>query len=235
MRITTFDRLTVDFRSYRLTERTETGCTFESVDAPASTLNVEFRELRELLGQPDVLLERDFFLRERAEMKRISPVDAVGSLPEHIRSVVVWRHAYCEVFLQLEKQGEVHRSERSVAAQIPKIEALVNKHYSAVQNRWRPARAGTDKSYKDPPCARTLLGWVRRFEKAGQSPLGLIPRTHRSGNHAPRFSLEAQRLIGECLGAYLTRQRLSKRIVADMCARRFRTENEKRLADGLPL
>lgn len=234
MRVTAFDRLVVDSQAYRLTEKTANGCTFDSTAAPASTLALRFEELRSLLRRPNVSLERDYFLSQRSALRGSTNVDAIGSLPGHIRSEVAWRHSYCEAFLRLEQNREVQRSEQAVVTILPDIEALVNKQSSAVQGKWLPARAGTKKAYKDPPCSRTLLEWVRRFERAACSPLGLIPRTHRSGNHGARFSIEAQRLIGECLGAYLTKQRLSKRIVADMCASRFRAENEKRKEAGLP-
>ena len=196
--------MVVERLAYRLTEKNATGCTFDCTAGPASTLSLRFDELRSLLRKPNVSLDRDYFLSQRCAARSDVNVDAIGSLPKHIQSEVAWRHAYCEAFLQFELNESVQRSEQSVVALLPDIETLVNKQASAVQSKWRPLRAGTNKAYKDPPCARTLLEWVRRFENAACSPLGLIPRTHRSGNYGARFSIEAQRLIGECLGGLIT-------------------------------
>ncbi|MFA3920459.1 Mu transposase C-terminal domain-containing protein [Ruegeria hyattellae] len=234
LRLSSFDRLTVDWRTYRFRAQTDEGYSFECTSPSKATVFYGFKELRDLLKRPDVLLERGYFLVERATLRKTTKVDAVGVLPDKAKSEVVWRDAYIGFFYQLERRGEVKRTELSVKRCLPRIEVLVNKQAGAVQGGWVKKRAGTKKEYRDPPCARTLLEWVRRFEAAAASPVGLIPRTHRSGNRKTRFSLEELRLLGLCIEGYLTRDQLSKRQVAENCKTLFDEENKKRAKDGIP-
>ena len=233
MRVTNLDRLTVDWRSYRLTDKNDVGYMFDSTGSTDSTVFYTFDEFRELLKRPDVLLERDYFLPESHEIRNSVNVDALGGLKEG-GGDVVWRHAYVDGYLQFQKARKVNRTELSVELCLPEIEALVNKQAAAAQGGWVGRRAGQKKLYRDPPCARTLLEWVRRFERSGNSVLGLVPRTHNSGNRSPRFSLEEVRIIGQCIGDYLTRHRRSKRIVAESCVTHFKHLNETRAKEGLP-
>ena len=234
MRITPDDRLVVGWKSYRLIENSELGYSFEETDDRNRTVFYGTDELRELLHRHDVTLETGYFLAETQRTQRQSNVDLIGALDEKTRSIVLWRHAYCDVFLQYHARGEVKKCERSIAAFRPKLEQHVNAQAQAAQSAWKLPRAGKNRIYRDPPCARTLLAWVRRYESAGGSPLALIPGTHRSGNRKDRFCLESLRLIGEALQTYLTRQRLSKRQVAKHCTRSFRKANEARSIAGLP-
>ncbi|UWR60195.1 Mu transposase C-terminal domain-containing protein [Phaeobacter inhibens] len=233
LRLSSFDRLTIDWQTYRFRSQTDEGYSFESTSPPAPTVFFGFGELRDLLKQPDVLLERGYFLVERETLRKTTKFDAVGVLSDAERSEVVWRDAYVSFYFQFEAHGEVNRTEASVKQCLSRIEALVNKQASAAQGGWVKKRAGTRKEYRDSPCARTLLEWVRRFEAAAASPLGLIPKTHRSGNRKARFSLEEMRLLGLCIGGYLTRDRLSKRQIADNCKTLFEEENKKRAEEGL--
>ncbi len=235
MRITYDDRLVVGWKSYRLIERSKTGYSFEETDGQGRTIFYGADELRELLKRHDVLLELGYLRAETQRIQRQSNVDLVGALDEKIRSVVLWRHAYCDVFLQYHARGEVKKCERSIAGFRPMLEQHVNAQAQAAQSAWKLPRAGKNRLYRDPPCARTLLAWVRRYESAGNSPLALIPGTHRSGNRKDRFCLESLRFIGEALQVYLTRQRLSKRQVARHCTELFRRANEARSIAGLPL
>lgn len=234
MQISPFTRLTVGPHTYRNAVGTESGCSFERSDRPDAQIYFSFEKLRELLAQPENSLEPDYFLFERHELRATGVVAAVGMLPDDVKSEVVWRYAYVEIARQFEKAGRLKRTEFSVEAMLEEIERCVNKQAGAAQDGWVPKRAGRKKEFRAPPCARTLLEWIRRFENAGNLPLGLVPRTFRSGNWKDRFSLEELRLLGSCIGSYLTRDRRSKRQVADDTKTRFDAENAQRAEQGLP-
>ncbi|MCF2872892.1 Mu transposase C-terminal domain-containing protein [Octadecabacter sp. G9-8] len=234
MQISPFARLTVGPHSYRNAAAAASGCSFERTDRPGVQVYFSFEKLRELLAQPENSLEPDYFLFERHELRATGVIAAVGMLPDKIKSEVVWRYAYVEVARQLVKAGRLKRTEFSVQVLLDEIERCVNKQAGAAQDGWVPKRAGRKKEFRAPPCAGTLLEWMRRYERAGNSPLGLVPRTFRSGNWKDRFSLEELRLLGTCIGRYLTRDRRSKRQVADDTRTRFDAENVERLEKGLP-
>lgn len=233
MQISPFARLTVPPHTYRNAVTTAAGYSFEKTDAPNSQIFYSFEELRDLLRKPENDLEPDYYLTERHELRATGVVGAVGMLPAEIKSEVVWRYAYVEIASQFEKAGRLKRTEFSVDVMLDEIEKCVNKQAGAAQDGWAPKRAGRKKEFRAPPCARTLLEWMRRSENAGNSPLGLVPRTFSSGNWKDRFSLEELRLLGACIGRYLTRDRLSKRQVADDTKTRFEAENDVRTEQGL--
>lgn len=234
MQISAFARLTVGPHTYRNAAVKVSGCSFERTDLPSSMIFFTFEKLRELLGKPENYLEPDYYLSERHDLRETGLVAAVGMLPDEVKSEVVWRYAYVEIALQHERAGRLKRTELSAQLMLEEIERCVNKQAGAAQGGWVPKRAGRKKEFRAPPCARTLLEWMRRYENAGNSPLGLVPRTFRSGNWRDRFTLEELRLLGSCLSRYLTRDRRSKRQVADDTKTRFEAENAARAERSLP-
>lgn len=232
---TTNDRLTIESRTYQCVAVTENGLTYNTTDAPVSTLFFTFEELREKLKHPDALLERDYFLSGADDTRKFANTDIIGALPDKVQAEVVWRYAYVSTLLQFLASGRAKRTEFHIDAVLGEIEKLVNEQVKAAQGGWSSKRAGKEKVYRDPPCARTIFGWLHRFEAADNSPLGLVPRTHLSGNRKARFDLLEMRMIGEAIGGYLTRKRLSKRQVATDCKIKFDDKNKQRLQQGLPL
>jgi putative transposase len=148
----------------------------------------------------------------------------------------VWRHAYVTAFLQLYRDGEVFRTPDSVPKALPKLESHVNDLARATQSNWKNPRAGRKNEFRDPPCAKSLLTWVKRYEDGGYSALALVPRTHRSGNRKARFCPQSRRILGTAIEAYLTRRRLNKREVFDEFKKLIDNANEQLLAaNQLPL
>ncbi|WP_455115534.1 hypothetical protein [Roseobacter weihaiensis] len=234
MRITSADRLVVKRTAYRLSAQTSSGYLFEEVARSDRQISYTFEELDALFLRSDVSFEPGHFLKGRTDVRQSSNVIAVGCLPEDKQAEVVWRHAFVTGYLDFAAQGVVRKTDDSIAAILPRIEAHVNAQARAAQSKWQNPRAGRKNQFRDPPCAKTLRTWVKRFEDADCSPLALVPRTHRSGNRDGRFCLETTRILGECMGAYLTRQRLSKKQVSDLCRDRFRRVNEERAGQGKP-
>ncbi len=233
-RVSVFGLLTVDGRKYKLDRKTDFGYQFEDFDETGRNLSLTFDEFADLLQRPDVTFDPGYYLPERQDVRMSAGVEAIASLPDDVRSEVVWRFSWVDGFYQFERVDEAKRTDFSLQSAIPSIEAHVNKQARAAQSNWRNPRAGKKNVFRDPPSPRTLREWVKRYEKAGGSPLGLIPGTHRSGNRTARFCLEASRLLGECLEAYLTRKRLTKKNVADVCRDRFKAVNEQRVVEGKP-
>lgn len=235
MRISTFDRLISGGRSFRLKEKTDDGYIFEGENDPKLVTSFGFDEFRALLNEPEVILERDYFLLNQTLARQSTKVQAMADLNEEDASEVHWRTAFVQSYLHLQRNGEANRTEPSVARVLPELERAVNKLATTDQDGWVPRRAGNRRVLRKPPCARTLLEWVRRFERAGNSPLGLVSRIHRSGNTRSRFGREELRLIGQSIERYLTRNGPFRRRVAEDCRRLFASENEKRSQSGAAL
>ncbi|MEP1611249.1 MAG: Mu transposase C-terminal domain-containing protein [Roseobacter sp.] len=235
MQVTPFDRLTVDGLTYSNAVVDDAGYTFDRTDQANTPTYHTFEKFRELLKQPGVLLEPGYFTVERQKLRGTGVVDSIHTLSGETDTEVIWRYAYVIAFLEYWRSGTVKKTEFSTRPLLPEIEKHVNKQASAEQSGWGKKRAGKKKEYREPPCARTLLEWVRRYERAGCSPLALVPKTFRSGNWKDRFTLEELRFLGGCIGDYLTRSRLSKRRVADNAKVKFEAENVQRVELGLPL
>lgn len=234
LRVTVNDRLSVDGREHRLTEKTELGCHFEAVDETAHVLSLTFDELHDLLKKPNVEFEPGYFLLESKKARMSAGLDTLASMPEHLCEIVGWRSAWVDAFLQFQSSGELKRTDESIVRAMPSLEVHVNRQMRAAQRKWRKPRAGNESKLKDPPSPRTLREWVKRFENAGCSPFGLVPQTHRCGNRSPRFCLEATRLMGECIEGYLTRDQAKRGNVVEDCIRRFTEVNAERLVEGKP-
>lgn len=234
MQVTPFDRLTVDGVTYRNAVVDEAGYTFDRTDQANTSTYYTFEGFRKLLRQPGVLFEPGYFSVERQKLRCSGVVDSIHTLSGETDTEVIWRYAYVIAFLEYWRTGAVKKTESSTQSLLPELEKHVNKQAYAEQSGWAKKRAGKKKEYREPPCARTLLEWVRRFEKAGSSPLALVPKTFRSGNWKDRFTLEELRFLGQCIGDYLTRSRLSKRRVADNAKAKFEAENARRAELGLP-
>jgi len=137
--------------------------------------------------------------------------------------------------LKLEQTGSVNRTENRIDEQIGLIELTVNQLERERQRASRKKRAGTKYKLGDFPSPRTLLEWVRRYERSNFDLLSLVPGTHRSGNHTQRFCETAAKLIGKCAKAYGSIQRPSKRQIAQDCIDIFDEANRERETQGLPL
>lgn len=167
MQISPFARLTVSPHTYRDAIIKDGGVSFARTDRPNSRIFFTFEKIRELLAKPENTLEPDFFIVERQALRKTGVAAAVGMLPDKVKSEVVWRYAYVEIYLQLEKAGRLTRTEFSTQLLLSEIEKCVNKQAVSVQSGWVPKRAGRKQELRVPPCPRTLLEWVRRYEKAG--------------------------------------------------------------------
>ncbi len=233
MQLSPFDRLTVDALMYQNPVACEQGYTLDRVGRLQETIFFSFKEFRELLKRADVLLEPNYFLTERQKLRETGITNTISNLPEETRAETMWRYAYVTTFLALWRAGKAQKTEYSAKNWLPEIESHVNSMARSEQDGWLPKRAGKKRVNRVAPCSRTLLEWGRRFEKSECSVLALVPRTFRSGNWKDRFTLEELRFLGQCIGDYLTRSRLSKRRVAENTKSKFEAENARRAELGM--
>ncbi|MGB0902804.1 Mu transposase C-terminal domain-containing protein [Halocynthiibacter sp.] len=232
-RLNYYDKLSIEGLSYRAISITEDEAGFESTDGRRSSLVLTPEAFQELLKHPNTEFIRGYYLPERQKLHGQIDVDAIDDLPTERGYGALWRLAWVQAYHQIELSGRVCRTDKSIAAVIPEISAILADHAQVAQFQHKEPRAGQKLILRKPPSPRTLRDWVKRFEKSGNDPLSLIPHYSRCGNHGDRFCLEARRLMGEVFEAYLSLQRKSKKIVYDLCRDRFKRENKSRDERGM--
>ncbi|UWQ29058.1 hypothetical protein [Leisingera sp. M523] len=234
MRVTSNDRLTINGQFLRLRIETDTGYAFENVDGAEGETYFSFEDFDALLSDPDVTFQPGYFLIGQIEARMHAGAEASELSRQDIQDRVVYRFIWVSVSMHFLANEGMTKTDQSIEKFMPQMEAHVNALARAAQQKWKAPRAGRTSLFRDPPSTRTLRTWLKRYEKGDYSYLALMPRTHRSGNRENRFCLAATRLLGDCVSTYLSRQRLSKKQVADLCKTRFRKVNEDREAEGKP-
>ena len=234
MLVTRNDKLTVGSEDFRGHRETETGYVFESVDRSTKQVHYSFEEFEALLSKPDVVFEPGYFLVGQTNARINAGLETIGSMKPELRERIAWRYLWVTVAMHLVTNAGMNKTDRSIAEFMPKMEAYVNELARAARRKWKAPRAGRTNVLRDPPCSKTLRTWLKRYEQGDYSYLALVPHTHRSGNRNDRFCLSSVRLLGDCVSAYLTRQRLSKMQVAKHCKSRFEEVNSAREAEGKP-
>ncbi|MEM8575654.1 MAG: Mu transposase C-terminal domain-containing protein [Pseudomonadota bacterium] len=232
--VTPADRLSMSGREWRLAASTGTGYVFEAADDPAITMGLSATEFSEHLKDPAVTFDRGWYDAGKTKARLDAPTECLRDLPKAVRSMTLWRWAYCDAFLLLEASGRVKRTEVSIRSNLAGLRDEVDAIDLARQLGTRKARAGQKSFVRKPPCPRSLLTWIRRYERSGRDPLSLVARTHRSGNRSKRFCLDGARLIAKAIAGYGTSRRPTIRQVATDCINSFATENKLREADGRP-
>lgn len=162
-------------------------------------------------------------------------LDPISALQRDVQDRVRVRAAFCEAFLELEREGAVQRTYGSIEANVADLEekakAFLQDH---VCTRNDPAKRRAHKKKKegyDAPHPRTLFRWVGNYEREGLS--GLVDRWERSGNHTSKFSAEVMGPLMEEVRRFASPQRPTKKVIFQNVRNRFRVENQKREAEGL--
>ena len=230
--ISTSDRLFLEKRHWRIATATAVGYVFEAVDDPGVTLSLSANELADRLMDRNSTFERGYFDPGRSKARLDAGVECLRDLPKETRRVVLWRRGYVEAFLALEEQSQVNRTETAIKRVMYDLQKEVDTIDANRQRGHRRKRAGRKSTIQDAPCPRSLLQWVRTYERSGRDPLSLVPGTHRSGNTAYRFCVEGAKLIAEHIVRYATIQRPTKRKIAEDCVAAFRKRNREREALG---
>lgn len=146
---------------------------------------------------------------------------------------MLWKEAWCKAFLAREARGGVKRSAQSVQDAMEALRAEVDRIDRARQSIGGRPRAGKARALRDMPHPRTLLRWVRAYERDGASPLALPRRPRARDSYWRKMEGRAEALLGDCVKGYLSRQCPTARAVAADTRERFEDENRAREAEGL--
>lgn len=231
-RLSETDCVTISGADHVLKSQDADGIILQRLDAKDICLPFSHAEFVRLLAAPDVSLKRSHFSSPSAARRLQNDQRYLASLAAPTRDQVLWREAWIGAVIAACRAGEVKRTEASLAAFMPTLTLRVAEIERKSQRPFTPARVGRPVELRDPPSAKTLLRWLRRYEQLGATPLALLRKRRCASTYHQRFCAEATSLIRKGLANYLVRggpkpARIIKDITDD-----FRAANEKRALDG---
>lgn len=173
-----------------------------------------------------------FFSPRNAAKRKRQDDEVLALLPEGALKRVLNREAWAQKFLEFERDGRVVRTGASIEAAKPHMiaEFITEK----ARNRPDGKRSHTERTIKTetPPCAKSILTWVRDYEFGGLA--ALQDDREVSGNRLSRFHPDEVALLSDTCRGYLDSRKPSKaKIVRDVKAA-FAAENARRAEAGLP-
>ena len=241
--------ITIRDAKLRFAYMTNGVVTFHAAENPRHTVAYEVGQLNRMnrSGEITVIPYGLLPAHQRPVPVCDQPNTFLAGLSKNQRERIAWRHAMVRGFLELNQMGVVTGTDVSIAEHMEEIcqaaepyfqEGVPDPEHSARLQAWqngegRKPRTGPSTSRPNACSPRALRGWLSQYHKGG--PAGLADRAAKQGNTYSRFSAEELSLLGEVVRAeYLTLQRKSQAAVAQDTKNRFRAENRRRAAEGLP-
>ncbi|SEC39410.1 Mu transposase C-terminal domain-containing protein [Rhodobacter sp. 24-YEA-8] len=234
LRLSHSDLLSLSGIPYRPVDVQHDFIILEQADRPGITQSFTHEEVAALLGAPDTRFTPGYYTAARARLRQTCPVDLFSELDGDVRSVLLWQKAACDAFLLLEQQGKVKRTYRAVKAALPILEHEAKKLDGQKLKDREAGRAGALIVSRKFPCAKSILRWVRLYEKGGLDALALLPRWHRCGNRGLRWCHASEAFAYQIIDIYASAQRPTKDQAIAETLNRFKVENLRRLEAGLP-
>ncbi|MDP0927923.1 Mu transposase C-terminal domain-containing protein [Paracoccus onubensis] len=228
------DCISLDGVDYLVSDQHRDGVVLQQIDNPTITRPLTMEEVATLLAAPTTRLRRGHLSRKRSLQRLHHEHTYFSTLPEKKRWKAAWGCWYCVEFLSAYMRQEVQRTEASIESFMPILTQRVNARSVSVQHIGTTKRVGRKSELLDPPSPRTLLTWVRRYERHGRDPLALVRKQRSDTSYAARYCPETVKLLNECLGGYLSRRQPPKAKIARDVKDCFHDENARRRANGLP-
>ena len=227
----------------RAEEKLLGGYILARVDDPRITAPFSHVRISEMADQPGYAFERNAFAPGVVKARHESGLDRIGDLPKEELPLVLWRYRLCHAFMKKERSKHATRSDRSIKAILPVIQAEV-----AVEEELRtaklnesgdpiPPRAGSMiPPARRPPSPRTLRTWLKRLEAAQWRATALRHRYRLCGDRVTqRFTQEERTLLAEYALRYATETRPTMHDVHQLLAADIIRRNGERQGIGLPL
>lgn len=236
IRLLETDMVMIGDSELRLAAQSATELSLRDAHAPDVVRSFSHAEFHALLQKTDVRLKRGFY--DEKEVRRRLACDKLylESVPPKQRRVILWKSAWCEEFLRAELNGKVQRTEISISSALSTLRNMVDERERQRQGCGDTRRAGRPLTLNAPPHPKTLLRWVRRFERAGHSPLALARARSKFQVRTVESYRARETLLQECVQGYQERNRPTMEIVIANTAAAFRKANEERAREGkLPL
>ncbi len=226
------DRITIHGMHYKPMVHTDNGVVLDQIACPGVTESYTFDDLTKLLASCEMRVARGYFDRTTREEALRGGVEFLSQLPEESACFVSWKGTCVEVFFELFKKKGVRKTAQSILAATTVMSEKVHQREAAAQQIGHKPRAGEKLEHRIFPKPSTLLLWVRAYEQAGHSAVGLVPQSHRSGNKSARFCIKAEALLAAQVDKYADYQRPSKRSIVAATLDAFGAKNIERMKSG---
>lgn len=234
-RLSETDCVTISGADHVLKSQDADGIILQRLDAKEVFLPFSHAEFVRLLAAPDVSLKRGHFSSPSAARRLQNDHTYLAPLDTATRDHVLWKEAWIGAVLRAYREGEVKRTEASIAVFMPTLTRRVAELERKSQRPFSSSRVGRAVELRDPPSAKTVLRWLRKYEQLGATPLALLRKKRCASTYRQKFGAEATSLIRKGLAAYLVRggpkpARIIKDITDD-----FRAANAHRALEGKAL
>lgn len=214
------------------------GITLRRYDTAEVHQSFTHAEFLRLLAAPDVQLQRSRFSAETAARRLHNDRTWLQGLPARRRRIVMWRMDWVNEALKALREGEMQRTEASIARLLPTLAArtadLKCKAQRLEAGKRGRTRAGRSTEHFDPPCPRTLLRWIGRYEQFGATLAALLDKRRVTRLDRRKFGEEGEAILRACVDQYLDRGKPTGTEIVKRTQEAFKAANDARLLDGKP-
>lgn len=218
---------------YRPLGKSANGYLLVRHDIPGGlTEEMSHEQITQLARRGQIEFLRGHFAPPGAANSARAPEDMVTGLPLEQRKQINRRECFVLAFQRLKSEGMVRKTHASVLQAKGLIRDLAESYYFARESEGKRPRGGTEGRALIAPCARTLLTWVRKYERDGLA--GLRDRWERCGKQGSDFNARELALLHETVRGYATAQRPTMKMIHQAVRARFALENDELLLAGLP-
>ncbi|MCZ4262532.1 DDE-type integrase/transposase/recombinase [Limimaricola sp. G21655-S1] len=220
------DKVTVRGIEYRPISKNELGLLFIRCDGTGVAEMFPHDQLSRLVADGELKHERGRFLPAAACREAGRSSEFISDINGPIAERLHVRMAYVDAFLELERNGQVMRTEARVVGAQHLLQAGA---ISLLQKPSRPGKrsyAGSPTSVPKCPSPGRLLKWVRQFEAYGYA--GLAGNRQKSGNRTARMSADELALMMSVVRGYCSPQKPTKQTIYVDTQIAFKDENKLR-------
>ena len=221
----------VDGISFRPVSSNEAGHVFVRSDGGGMAESFAHADMSRLVGAGRIKHTRGFFLPKEAAKRLACTVDLVSTVPDGDRARLEVRAAFVEAFLELERQGEVSRTDHAIKAAMGQLRLAAAEYLGANHRARGRIYVGRVSELPDEVSPRSLRRWLKANEASGMA--GLVDDRSKCGNRGARFEPEEQALLASVVRGYLSPDRPTQATITTNVAEAFQAANEERAAQGL--
>lgn len=193
------------------------------------TEEMTHKEISRYASRGQVEFLKGHFAPAGAANRARPPEEMVSGLPEKDRKDIRRRECYVLAYKRLEADRVVRRTAASISEARYSIAGLAQ---SIWQDGEKAGRGGSEFTGIRQPCARTLLSWVRNYERDGLA--GLRSRWDRCGKQGSDFAPRELELLQEAVRGYASSQRPTMKQIHQRLRARVLEENAARREAGAP-
>jgi len=235
------DRLTINSFIYRPVETNNDGHVLERVNQPGLTEAFSHEEFGQLWGTNALRHEPQYHSKTRSLLHNSASITAVCDYSEQDRNFIIWRQAYCDLWLKARAKNKkkYKRTNESAGDAAKEFKPLVDAMGIRVRVvdptvKKRKAQAGSiakldEMQTLEAPTGRSLLQWIRVYEAGGCYAVALRSHRNKCGNRHTRFMSEELAILTKAVARFATSEKPSIESIVEDVEREIRTANVERI------